>query len=101
MTQMRKTQGLKGLELTMRYVSQFADRNEFPADKMLSWAVEVLRCDLDGTASDGMNLLVRVALAARLDHQGGCAPETCGGSSLDPCSLANALTAFEEWERTL
>jgi len=101
MTEMRKTQGLMGLERTVRYAAQYASKNEYPADKMLDWMVEQIRCDLDNTAAEGMNLLVRVALAARLDHQGGCAPETCGGSSLDPCSLANALAVFENWERSL
>jgi hypothetical protein len=33
--------------------------------------------------------------AARADHRGGCAPEACGGSRLDPCGLANALEALD------
>lgn len=101
MTEVKKTPGLMGLERAMRHAAAYAEKNEFPADRMLDWMVENLRCDLDNTATRGMNLLVRIALAARLDHRGGCAPETCSGSSLDPCSLANALMAFESWEETL
>lgn len=40
------------------------------------------------------DLLLAVVAAARDDHRGGCAPETCGGSRLDPCRLANALEAL-------
>lgn len=33
--------------------------------------------------------------AAIASHRGGCAPETCGGTSYDPCRLANAIEALE------
>lgn len=40
------------------------------------------------------DLELAVIEAAKEDHRGGCAPEACGGSSLDPCRLANALDAL-------
>lgn len=36
---------------------------------------------------------IAVIQAAYKDHRG-CAPETCGGSSLDPCALGNALESL-------
>lgn len=39
-------------------------------------------------------LELRVINAAKKDHSHGCAPEWCGGSSLDPCELSNALEAL-------
>jgi hypothetical protein len=39
------------------------------------------------------DLELAVVQAAMADHRG-CAPETCGGSRLDPCPLANAINAL-------
>ena len=39
-------------------------------------------------------LELRVIEAAKEDHRGGCAPEACGGSRLDPCALSNAIEAL-------
>ena len=39
-------------------------------------------------------LEIKVIALAKEDHKGGCAPETCGGSSLDPCQLHNAIQSL-------
>lgn len=41
------------------------------------------------------DLELRVIEAARADHPGGCEAETCGGTSYDPCDLANALASLD------
>lgn len=41
------------------------------------------------------DLILRILKLARMDHRNGCAPEWCGGSQLDPCSLASALEALD------
>lgn len=33
-------------------------------------------------------------ITAALDEHRGCAPETCGGSRLDPCKLGNAIESY-------
>lgn len=49
----------------------------------------------------GMEWMAKIVRAARDDHRGGCAAETCGGTNLDPCDLSNALQSFAVWERKL
>jgi hypothetical protein len=47
------------------------------------------------TGHPGPAAVLKVVEEARKDHRGGCAPEWCGGSGLDPCSLFNALERLE------
>jgi hypothetical protein len=42
----------------------------------------------------GPAAVLKVVKAAHQLHPRGCAPEFCGGSGLDPCSLFNALEAL-------
>jgi hypothetical protein len=46
-----------------------------------------------------VNLALAVAVAAAKSHNG-CAPETCGGSRLDPCALGNALDDLTSYQRS-
>ena len=46
-----------------------------------------------------VNLALRVAVEAAKSHNG-CAPETCGGSRLDPCALGNALDDLTSYQRS-
>jgi hypothetical protein len=46
-----------------------------------------------------VNLALRVAVEAAKSHNG-CAPETCGGSRLDPCALGNALDDLTGYQRS-
>ena len=46
-----------------------------------------------------VNLALRVAVAAAKSHNG-CAPETCGGSRLDPCALGNALDGLLSYQHS-
>lgn len=46
-----------------------------------------------------VNLALRVAVEAAKSRNG-CAPETCGGSRLDPCALGNALDDLTSYQRS-
>ena len=96
---MEKTPGVAGLEKLVTDVTRFLT---VPGSAvLLGEMISTLNRDLDGQAIKGMELLVRVVLAARYQHQGGCHIVTCGSPPSDPCALSVTLTDLAYWEATL
>lgn len=99
MTEIKKPLGLLALE---RFVDTAltGSRDEITTLEMaevIEDLTEKAICDLGGTGRDGMNLLVRVAMAARVWAQGAPLAEM----GRDAVALGACVTALDEWEKSL
>lgn len=90
-----KTPGLIGLERFIDNIGRYMESSEVDID---AWneAVDNYSADLNDSAREGLNLLVRVALAARVYAAG-----PLDGSDGAISALQGCVEKLNEWEKGL